>query len=54
VPNTRTFAQLAPGAYVVSADTVEVGGTEYGPTPRSQTAGVTADATSTANVVYGP
>ncbi len=37
VPETRTFAQLAPGDYGVTAASVTAGATTYVPVPATQT-----------------
>ncbi len=54
VLHTVTFAELTPGIYVVTADTVRVAGTLYQPAPASQSVSVAAAATDTATVTYSP
>lgn len=54
VPQTRTFAQLTPGPYVVMAFSVTEGTTTYQPVPTTQTVDVVANETQTATVTYSP
>jgi hypothetical protein len=50
---SQTLSNLAPGSYSVAASPVTVGGAVYAPTPPTQSAVVTAGATTTATVTYG-
>ena len=50
---SQTLSNLAPGSYSVAAAPVTVGGAVYAPTPPTQSAVVTAGATTTATVTYG-
>jgi hypothetical protein len=54
VPQTRTFAELTPGPYVVMAFAVTEGATTYQPVPTTQTVDVVANVTQTATVTYSP
>jgi hypothetical protein len=54
VPETRTFAELTPGPYVVMAFPVTQGATTYDPLPATQTVNVVANETQTATVTYSP
>jgi hypothetical protein len=54
VPVTRTFAELAPGTYQVTATELTVSGTKYRPTPPSQSVSVVNGSTESATVVYAP
>lgn len=49
---TRTLGELAPGSYNIAAAAVTADSTTYQPTPASQSAVVTAGATTSAAVVY--
>lgn len=50
---SQTLSNLAPGSYSVAASPVTAGGAVYAPTPPTQSAVVTAGATTTASVSYG-
>jgi hypothetical protein len=54
VPETTTFAELFPGAYVVTASVVSVTGTGYVPVPGTQTVDVANGAHETVTVTYAP
>jgi hypothetical protein len=54
VPVTRTFAELTPGTYLVTATAVTVSGTKYQPLPVSQSVEVADGATASATVAYAP
>lgn len=54
VLHTVTFAELTPGIYVVTADTVRAGGVLYRPAPSTQSVTVAAAASDTATVTYSP
>jgi len=47
-----TLEALAPGTYTVTANTVSIGGTNWQPTPLSQTVELVSGATGTATVDY--
>jgi hypothetical protein len=52
VTATTTLSNITAGTYTIDAGAVTEGGTTYIPTPTTQTAAVTAGATSTATVAY--
>ena len=54
VPETRTFAQLAPGEYVVTAASVTAGGTTYGPVPTTQPVNLSSGEEETVGIGYAP
>jgi hypothetical protein len=54
VTSTQTFAQLAPGAYVVTARPVTDNGTTYQPLPTTQSIAVASDQQAAATVTYLP
>ena len=54
VPETTTFAELFPGAYVVTASVVSVNGTGYVPVPGTQTVDLANGAQETVTVTYAP
>ncbi|HET8624387.1 MAG TPA: hypothetical protein VFM14_12560 [Gemmatimonadales bacterium] len=54
VPETRTFSELAPGTYVITASQVITGTGTYTPVPSTQTVNLVTDAEETASVVYSP
>ena len=54
VPETRTFAQLAPGGYVVTAASVTAGATTYVPVPATQTVDLSSGEEETVGVEYAP
>lgn len=54
VPVTRTFAELVPGTYQVTATDLTVSGTKYQPTPISQSVSVVNGGAASATVVYAP
>lgn len=49
---TQTFANLTPGTYTITANSVSSSGTDYTPDPPSQTALVTIGAVASATVSY--
>jgi hypothetical protein len=51
---TQTLTGLTPGDYTVAASQVSSGGTQYPPSPASQSVSVSAGATASATVTYGP
>jgi len=54
VPETRTFSQLTPGSYIVTARSVIDGAATYQPLPTTQTITLAADIQETATVTYAP
>ena len=53
VPSSSTL-DLTPGTYTITARAVTTNGLTYTPTPASQTATITANATDSAAVMYSP
>lgn len=49
---TQTLSGLAPGTYTIAANGVSSGGTDYSPSPGSQTAAVVTGSVSSASVSY--
>ncbi|MEO6056510.1 MAG: hypothetical protein ABIQ49_06700, partial [Gemmatimonadales bacterium] len=54
IPATRTLADLIPGEYTVAAAEVTSGATRYTTSPASRALTVSAAATATVTVTYGP
>jgi hypothetical protein len=54
VGETTTFAQLTPGAYVVTASQVTAASVTYVPAPGTQTVTLATDGEETATVTYAP
>lgn len=52
VTQTTTLTDLAPGTYAIGAANITVSGTTYQAAPASQTAAITAGATTTSTVTY--